>query len=161
MGMRQLETALTLLRANPGRIHVVGPRSETVVTSAESALGLTLPPTYRRFVTELGAASVGSEEIDGIIDEDFEHSGIPDAIWYTLKLRSESSMPNNLVAIYSVGDGEILALDTSRTGVDGEAPVVAWTPGGSRPSDHLEVVAPDFGTFLLERVRAAVERLRQ
>lgn len=160
MGMRQLEEALALLQGYPGRIHVVGPRSEIVVASAESALGHPLPPTYRRFVRELGAVSVGSEEIDGIVDEDFEHSGVPDAIWYTLKLRSESSMPESLVAIYVVGDGEILALDTSKTTADGEAPVVAWIPGGSQPSDNLEVVAPDFGTFLLERVREATKGSR-
>jgi len=59
--------------------------------------------------------------------------------------------------IYDVGDGEKFAIDLRQQNPDGEAPVVAWTPGMSKPEDKLEIIAEDFGTFLYETVERALE----
>jgi hypothetical protein len=55
--------------------------------------------------------------------------------------------------IYALGQGSYYALDVSRVRPDGEAPVVAFMPGIHRAGDALEVVAPDFGAFLLDALR--------
>ncbi len=78
MGMAELEQALDAVRESD-RARFVGPRGPGLVLAAEEALGVTLPPTYRRFVTELGAGSVGGREFYGAIDENFVDSSIPTA----------------------------------------------------------------------------------
>jgi hypothetical protein len=126
------------------------------VDRAEQALGVRFPPTYRRFLLELGAGGVGSEEIYGLINDDFEDSRPPQAVGLTLELRREGQISDELVVIYNLGQGSYYAIDTSRADADGEAPVVGFTPGLTNAGDELEVIAPDFGSFLLETVRADV-----
>jgi len=159
MGIAELDEALTLVRMHSSDAHFAGPRDVGLIAAAEAALGVSFPPTYRRFLLELGAGSVGSVEIFGVINDDFEHSGIPDAIWYTLTERSETQLPHQLIVIYSLGDGEIFALDASHVNADGECPVVAWLPGGSEPEDRLEIISPDFGSFFLHMVKQALAKV--
>jgi hypothetical protein len=146
MGMAELERALDAVR-DSDRAHFVGPREPTLVAAAEEALGVSLPPTYRRFVAELGAGSIGGREIYGAITENFVDSSIPDGIWLTLDERERFGFPNHLVIIGDTGMGEFYVLDTSRRDDTGESPVVVWVAGQSQDGDHLELVAPDFGSF--------------
>lgn len=44
------------------------------------------------------------------------------------------------------------ALDTSQRDGDDESPVVIWASDRSQERDALEVVAPDFGSFLLQAI---------
>lgn len=156
MGMAELEQALALVRAHPDLADFVGPRAEQLVAAAESALNLAFPPTYRRFLLELGAGSIRGAEICGVIDDDFEHSSVPDAIWWTLTERSRFGLPPTLIVFCEVGDGVCGAVDTSRADLDGECPVVTWIPGWPQPEDKREILAPDFGSFFF---RLAMEIL--
>jgi hypothetical protein len=99
---------------------------------------------------ELGAGSFAGEEFYGVISSDFAHSSIPDAVWLTLKLRAESELPLGIVLVHSNGYGDYYGIDASRSDAEGERPVVLW-------DDGLEVAAPDFGSFFLTGVRAALE----
>lgn len=150
MGMTELEQALELVREHSDEADFVGPREVALVNAAEAALGITFPPTYRRFLLELGAGDLGGEEFYGVISADFQNSGIPDAIWFTLRLRAEAGLPHGLVVIYFNSGAEYIALDTTHSSADGECPVVAWTPVG------LEIVASDFGTFFLSTLQGAL-----
>jgi hypothetical protein len=150
MSMADLQDALALLREHEDEGDFVGPREE-LVPAAEKALGLGLPPTYRAFVSAFGAGDIAGLEIYGIVDEDFENSSIPDAIWLTLDER-ETGMPEGLIPVAQDYDGSYAALDTSQARTDGEAPVVAWFPG----QDETERLAEDFGEFLLQRLREAL-----
>jgi hypothetical protein len=58
-----------------------------------------------------------------------------------------------MVVVFALGDGTHYALDTTRTKADGEAPVVAFTPGLGAPDRAHEVVADDFGSLFLVLVR--------
>jgi hypothetical protein len=128
----------------------VGERPEELVAAAEAALGFGFPPSYRSFVSRLGAGNFGSFEIYGIIDLPFE-GPIPDAVWATLEERAEpSNLPLSMIVIGDDGMGGTYVLDTAK-GV--EPPVEVWNGGGSDPDDELERLAPTFGDFLLESVR--------
>ena len=152
MGMAELEQALDAVR-DSDRSRFVGARDPALVTAAEEALGVPLPPTYRRFVTELGAGSVGGREFYGAIDENFVDSSIPDGIWLTLDERERFGFPKHLVIVGDTGMGEYYVLDTSRRDDKGESPVVIWVAGQSQEGDDLEVVAPDFGSFFWEALQ--------
>ena len=60
---------------------------------------------------EYGALTFGAAEIYGVFTEDFENSGVPDAVWATLDERRVVKMPTHLVMIYNTGMGEILCLN--------------------------------------------------
>ncbi len=154
MSMTDLERALALIDAHPEQASFEGKRHKILVRAAEKALGLTLPPTYRRFALELGAGNMGCAEIYGVIDADFERSSVPDAIWATLRAREEDSLPADLV-ILNEEDGELTCLQV-RPG-DEEGPVIRLYAGPDEDRRGSEVVAPDFGTYLLSRVEEALE----
>ncbi len=154
MSMNDLERAFALIHEHPEHASFEGPRPKILVRAAEKALGLRLPPTYRRFVAELGAGNLGSAEIYGVIDADFERSSVPDAIWATLRARENDCLPADLV-ILDDEDGELTCLQV-RSG-DEEGPVVRLNAGEDEDRRGSEVVAPDFGSYLLTRVEEALE----
>src|SRR4051794_25761247 len=92
---------------------------EERVDRAERALGVRFPPTYRRFLTELGAGDVGAEEIYGLINDDFDDHRPPQAIGLTRKLRQDGVIPDDMVVIHNLGQGSYYGLPTRRAGTDG------------------------------------------
>jgi hypothetical protein len=150
MSMADYTNAKSIINTNPSRSRFVGSRPESLVEKAEQALGVRFSQTYRAFLLEFGAGSFGSAEFFGVIDEDWNESSIPDGVWYTLNERAENNLPSNLVVIGDTGTGEFFVLDL----IHPEGPVFVVDP--SDPIGTREAVAPDFGTFLLERVREVV-----
>jgi antitoxin YobK len=148
MGVSEYERAKGLREANRGRSRFVGPRSNELVHLAESTLSFQFPPTYRRFLLELGAGNFGPAEFYGIIDDDFENSSVPDGVWFTLSERRERRLSSDLMVIGDTGTGSLYCLETRRDGSEGA--VVVVDPGG----DPLarEIVAIDFGVFFLNRI---------
>ena len=126
----------------------LGPRSPELIHRAELAVGLRFPPTYRRFLTAYGTGNIGGTEIYGVIDDNFETSSVPDAIWLNLTHPQEG-----LFVFYALGEGTESCLDTSRTAPDGEMPVVAVDPGG----EVREEIASDFGSAFLALVREELD----
>jgi len=153
-----LQKAFRLIDENIERAHIIGEKPESSLSRAEEVLNLSFPPTYRHFLKKYGTCAIAGEEFYGIPKvEDYEKSAVPNGIWLTLKHRKTSNLPEKMILIYDVGDGEKYALDLRQQKPDGEAPVVAWTPGMSKPEDKLEIIAEDFGTFLYETVERALE----
>jgi hypothetical protein len=148
MSMQDYKTALELIESS-GESDFVGPKSVDLVEAAERALALNFPPTYRRFLLELGCGDVGGEEFYGIIDSNFENSSVPNGIWLTLNERKQSSLMSGLVIIYATGEGNYIALDTNKTTGNGENPVVELSP----ECKIIQQVASDFGQFFLNTVR--------
>ena len=151
MGEAELERGISAVGVSD-RCFFIGPREEALVAAAEIALELRFPPTYRRFVRELGAGSVGSHEFYGVTDGDFAHGVVPNGIWLTLDERKNLSLPRHLLIVGDTGMGEYYAVDTSRRGSDNESPVVVWAPERASDGDELEVVAEDFGSFFLSAI---------
>jgi len=150
--MAEFEAALAIISAHPELADFVGPREPQLIEKAEQALGVIFPPTYRAFARRLGAGSFGSFEVYGVIDDNFQHSTIPNGIWATLRAREDWPLPAPMLVVYNDGMTGYLVIDSSRVGADGENPVVSWYPGrmfGRTP----ESVARDFGSFFLEYIR--------
>ena len=146
MSSQDLEAAFELIDENGGG-DFEGPKSSALVEKAEVALGLRFPPTYRKFLAELGCGDIEGLEFYGLIGDDFESSSIPDAIWLTLNER-KSGLPSNLVLIYATGDGAYYALDTNQVNSDGENPVVSYEVNRS-----TKKIADDYGAFMLSELK--------
>lgn len=154
MSMRDLEQALRYAAEHPDEADFEGPRDEALISAAERALGLRFPPTYRRFLLELGAGDMGDLEYYGVINEDWSRPGPPDAIGSTLHERERYQLPERFVIVSSTGDGSWYVLDTEQTNEQGENPVVIWTSNASSLEYPLEQEAEDFGAFLAEGASA-------
>ncbi|MBY5162886.1 SMI1/KNR4 family protein [Salsipaludibacter albus] len=151
MPMSHLDDALQAI-AGSDRARFIGPRDPALVASAEQALDVAFPPTYRRFVLELGAGSVGGREFYGVTTDNFTSASVPNGVWLTLDERWKFDLAEGLVIIGETGLGEYYVLDTRHRTEDGECPVVLWVPGVSDADGLLTSVAPDFGAFLLDAV---------
>jgi len=155
MGQQELEQAFELIAEHADEADFVGVRPESLISDAERALGVEFPPTYRSFVRRFGAGDLFGEEIYGVIDGDFDRPAVPNGTWITHKRREESGLPEGMIVVAALGEGSDVVLDTAARGQDGEAPVLVWTPGASSPDDDLEVLAADFGEWLLQVLREA------
>jgi len=147
MGMADLELALDAIQRSD-RAWFVGPRDPNLVRRAEQALGVRFPPTYERFVTELGAGSIGGHEFYGVTTDDFAAATVPNGIWLTLAERNLLGLPDRFVIVGDDGMGGYFALDT---GADSdESPVVIWAPNAPVVS-----LADDFGAFIWDEIQSA------
>jgi hypothetical protein len=160
MSREPIEEALEIISTHSDRSDFVGPQTEELIAKAEACLGIAFPPSYRTFLSTLGAGNFGAEEVYGLVgSDDFEHSSVPDAIWMTLEARQEWTLNSALVVVYFDGSVRYFAIDTSRVGARGEPPIVALVPsavsGGGSHSSGL--VCDDFGTLLLDLVRQELE----
>jgi hypothetical protein len=152
--MKDLDKALSLIAEHADEASFAGKRSELVVRSAEKALGFKLPPTYRRFLAELGAGSFGAAEFYGVIDIDFEKSSVPDAVWATLRARERNDLPADLVVVGREDD--IITCLQIRPGAD-EGPLLEINAGEDPERVGTHTCAEDFGAYLLSRVEEEIE----
>lgn len=152
MSMEDLNRSLRYAAEHPDEADFEGPRDESLVASAEEALGLRFPPTYRRFLRACGAGDMGAREYYGVIDDNWSTPGPPDAIGTTLDEREQWDLPEPFVIIAATGDGSWYVLDTEQTDQHGENPVLIWTSNASSLDDPPERVADDFGAFFSEAV---------
>ncbi|WLR44458.1 SMI1/KNR4 family protein (plasmid) [Bacillus carboniphilus] len=135
----------------------VGSRSEELIEKAEKVLNISITGSYRDFLLSFGAGNYGSQEIYGVIDDDFENSSVPDAIWYTLSERKECNLPENLLVIYDTGSGDLFCLDFDKKNLENEPEVISFVPGVDLNKQKYEVIAPTFGQFLLEIINQELE----
>lgn len=146
MSIQDLDIAIELIAKNGGG-DFDGKKEFSLVDKAEKTLRLKFPPTYKKFLNVLGCGDIEGLEFFGIINDDFENSSVPDAIWLTLDERKEG-LANNLILIYAAGDGTYCAIDTSQVNSSNENPVIAYMPDGS-----TKVIADDYGSFLLSELK--------
>jgi len=125
-----------------------GASEDANINRVEAELGVTLPPSYRSFLSEFGASLlVAPYEIAGI---DPNRSGdappmFSDVVADTRRIRASApdGVFDDLVLISSDGMSHYLYLDTSRHDDSGECPVVVIAPGIER-----EDVASSFVEFV-------------
>ncbi|MDC0934975.1 SMI1/KNR4 family protein [Pirellulales bacterium] len=150
--MADLEEAFTLIERNEGEADFDGTKPEDLLVKAEQALGISFPATYRVFLSKLGCGDIAGSEFYGIINDDFENSSVPDAIWLTLDERKSASLPTSHILIGSTGDGGYYAIDCSQQSDNSEPPIVECWPGLAKQT----TVASDFGEFFIRSVREAL-----
>ncbi len=157
MSYRDFEEAIKLIQSNSDYLASVGGCSEDLIKKAEEKLNLNFSKIYKEFLLNFGAMSFGAEEFYGIVREDFDNSRIPDAIWYTLKERKEVLIPNHLLIVYDTGSEELFCLDFNKLTSENEPAVVVFIPGVDLEYQTYEIIAEDFGEFLLQRVKIELE----
>jgi antitoxin YobK len=155
MSFQDMWKAFDLIEKNSHMADFEGAKSGGLISRAESVLGVGFPATYKAFLSRYGCGDIAGREFYGIIGEDFEDAGIPDAVWITLQERKDSDLPRSLVIICAVGDGTYFALDCATRNEADECPVVAWTPGVAE-KQAVEPVSEDFGNFLRQTIENAL-----
>ncbi|THF81691.1 SMI1/KNR4 family protein [Cohnella fermenti] len=149
MSLETYLEAKELIQNNKEKGFFVGSRSDELISLAEEATRIKFTGFYTDFLKTFGAGNFGSQEVYGIIGDDFENSSVPDAIWFTLTERQEVNLPDNLLVIYDTGSGELYCLDFSSE----EPHVVEFVPGIDSDQQKYNVIAKDFGDFLLDLVK--------
>lgn len=157
MSYKDYEKAVKLIEENEDLKDDIGGCSHKLIELAEKKLNLKFPRSYKDFLLKFGVLSFGSEEIYGIVREDFDNSRVPDAIWYTLVERREVKMPEWLLVIYDTGSEELFCLNLNNINDEGEPIVVSFVPGLDIEYQTYEEIAKDFGEFLLSRVKLELD----
>jgi hypothetical protein len=152
--MNEAEEAFELIDASDDA-DFDGPKPELLLARAERTLGIAFPPTYQAFLSRYGCGDIGGQEFYGVIKDDFENSSIPDAVWLTLNER-KTGTPHSLVLVASTGSGGYYAIDLNQKNANGESPIIEWRSGLPNAEGNLQLVASDFGTFLLQQVRTVI-----
>src|SRR5690625_111709 len=152
MLINSYQKAKKIITENESLNEFIGGRFEELILKAEQKLNLKFSPSYLDFLKTFGAGNFGAEEIFGVIHDDFENSSVPDAIWYTLSERQVSSLPNSLLVIYDSGSDDLFCLNFNNLNDAREPRIVAYTPGVALKHQSYEVIADNFGDFLLDLV---------
>ena len=134
-------------------IKYAGPQTVEAIRKVETALGVTLPASYRQFLLRHGAGGVVGADIAGILGEDplAELSG--QTYFETMRCRGEAALPLNAVVIRH--DKQRLhtwCLDLSQLGDDGEANVRVVDYDGT-----MITVATSFESYLEQYLRYFME----
>lgn len=136
-----------------------GPQQPATIRTAESILGLVLPPSYTEFVLNFGAGGVEGDEISGLRENNpFLHEE-GNVCADTIRWRGEIGLPDHLIVVHAIEDELAYCLDSSTPDETEEYPVIAYDPDLPR-SAKPRVVYVNFGEFLLEYLRDHSERAR-
>lgn len=156
MIMTNYEIGKKLERENLLAVSINKNMKDSFIQDGEKFLNVVFPKSYLAFLKDYGFCSLGGREIYGIIDNQFEDSSIPDAIWLNYRNRTDFDQPEHIIVISDVGEGSYYALDLSQMNDQQECPVVIWPSGGYEETPELEIVAPDFGTWFLNEVKLRI-----
>ena len=154
----KINDSIYLIKSNLEMGHISGEKNETLIAAGEKALGLIFPPSYRKFLREIGSGGIGGVEIYGLVknaESDYFQSGIPNGIWLTLNERKQTSLPHRFIIIGSTGDGYWYALDSSQPDKDEEYPVGIC--GFGENNEGFEKTNNNFAEYLFEQITLALE----
>lgn len=117
---------------------------------------VTFPNTFSDFLNKCGCFGLGSQEIYGLYK-----NVIIDITINERNINKDPKFPHAFILIHALGNGELSCLDTSQINEEGECPVVAWYFVAKLSNGKYEVLAEDFGAFLLEKVKWGLESLEK
>jgi hypothetical protein len=102
MSMKELQEAFDIIEQLNSKDFFSGPKEIELICSAEEALNLIFPPSYKVFLEKYGAGGVNGSEIYGLTKSSkkpFLTPGVPDAIWLTLDERKDDYLPKHFIII--------------------------------------------------------------
>jgi len=126
-------------------IWLAGGASEEQVAALERAFGLSLPPTYSRFLKMFGAISLDDHHVSGIVENDALKEQGGSVLWDTACFRKEEGFPAGFIVIGKHEDGAY-CLDSNRRSADHEFPVINFEFGSIQ---HAKPVAKNFHDWLI------------
>lgn len=142
------------------RFEWAGPQSEESTLRLEDALGVTLPPSFRVFLSRYGAGGIRAwVGISGIYDNDPLSMHLGTTYADTMRARELWGLPAHLVVIER-GDEHFppLCLDTTTSGPDGEYPVVGfWVTSRQVSTDSY----PSFADYFERSLEASLEAIAE
>ncbi|MBU9857164.1 SMI1/KNR4 family protein [Rahnella bonaserana] len=153
MSVDNVRKAISIINQHQDDADFEGVKEEKLIDLAEKTLGVEFPDSYRFFLKNLGCGDIAGQEFYGIIKSDFINSGIPDAIWLTIKERQESNLPENYVIVSSTGDGDYVVMDCTKK--QGNI-ILLWAPGLKEQSAAFKSYYDDFGDFFYDQIVAAL-----
>lgn len=152
MSLQRYNAAKKILDSHEGDFFQFKKQPEALLKKAEQTLSLTFPQDYRQFTLDYGTVTIEGNEIYGLTSDDFINSGVPNVVWVTLTERINAQMRMNLLPIYDTTVGEYFALDFSRLNANGEPKIVSYFPDFEEAEQKYEIIADNFGEFLVELV---------
>ncbi|MFP4600960.1 MAG: SMI1/KNR4 family protein [Persicimonas sp.] len=144
------DEAIRLIMENDELAEFAGGVSTTEeIARAEERLGVEFPPSYRRFLEQLGAGRFGAQVFFGL-SEAAGHSEW-DVVHHTLDRREHSNLGGTTVVVGPYGEEAFFILDCARPGDDDECPV-AEVPAGYSDIEEPNYFEDNFGRFIYARV---------
>ena len=154
MSFHNLEKALEL--APKCKFYTTaGGVSNECIRRSEEMLGLKFSKQCRHFYEKCGYLSFFGTEVFGIDPDDLDTLE-GNSVAYALNDREEYGLPNNWLPIYNFDEGELAYLDFGNLNKENEPPVISCYYD-STGYEEPEVIAEDFGAFLLHLVEEALE----
>jgi antitoxin YobK len=149
-----MEKIKEIVSKHPQVFTFAGEKPAALVEKAEIALGVRLPKSYRDFLKSYGFISFEGLEYYGVIDEEFEKSGVPDVVWYNHHLRIAQSFPAHLIVVSNNDGVEYMCLDTSKFFSDTECAMVVWDNVSKKVAESYDI---SFADFLADEMEQALE----
>lgn len=129
---------------------VMDGKSEVDIAKSESLLGIKFSKQSLEFYKKLGYLSFFGNEIFGIDPNDTDILE-GNSVAYALNDRERYQLPKEWIPIYNFDDGYMAYLDYDHLNEDKEPRVIMAIYTGKQ-YEVVEVVAEDFGDFLLQQV---------
>lgn len=117
------------------------------ISKAESALGVSFPPSYVWWLANYGGGEIGGEEVFSIYEEDFDTVVGGDIVYMHRLNQRDGSLRRNQIAIcHSDVDG-LFYFDTSSRSDNGEFRVIEAGTGAEYAVDFLEFLKKRINVF--------------
>jgi SMI1-KNR4 cell-wall len=139
--MQSIETLIS--RIDDPQFWRSKPARDEEIRAAETALGVSFPPSYRAFLALYGGVSVVDSIISGIVDNAPLDPGTGSVVYDTMSFRKEWRLPDYYVVIQP-DDHAPYCLDTRSKDAEGEMVVICY----ELHSEHAGVIATSFVDWL-------------
>ncbi|WFR98760.1 SMI1/KNR4 family protein [Rhizobium tumorigenes] len=159
MSAAMYDDAIRSLRENG--IDVLGTKSATEedVKRIEARLGVILPVSYKKMLSEYGALEFDTVEIYGWLSQGIDAKFVTNVVYATERERANGRISETMIPFLTAGYGPFYVMECAEINADGEAPVYEVSTGGHiHGKDRL---ADSFGEFLRNEVRRTVEARAQ
>jgi len=154
--VEDVDAFILIVKTHDGTVNYhEDPPDAALIEEAEQILGLTFPPSYRRFLSELGECDIEGREFYGVWRRCDDPRQLMGTVAYTLDERRDAEMPVALIAVQHDGMGGFYVLDTAQPDDEGEALVLVYLPPWVTNGESLEYIAPSSGAFALTQARRA------
>lgn len=131
-----------------------GPVSELQVCSAEEALGVKFPESYRKFLLQYGCGDIAGVEFFGICRGG--DIAAPSVVFMTKSMRDSTNLPRHLIYVCDSGSDWQYMIDTSQANGN-EAPIIEWYGGQAENKQDCRPKYSSFSSFFVDMVRSAAE----
>ncbi|PCK86509.1 glucan synthesis protein [Rhizobium sophoriradicis] len=151
------DDAIRSLRDNG--IDILGTKSATEedLKQIETRLGVSLPVSYKKMLSEYGALEFDAVEIYGWLSQGIDAKFITNVVYATERERADGRISETMIPFLTAGYGPFFVMDCAEMNADGEAPV--YEAGGY--ANGKDKLADSFGEFLCNEVRRTLEARAQ